>query len=427
MGVGEHSVFKTGERAAVVPDRSFEARRDARLNPLSFAEKYHMRFLLLLTALAAASVSRTALACPACGPVLQPTWSERIANCDAAVLVQLVSAKRGSADGKTAAATVFEVVQVAKDTDKLTKKGARITIPKFVESEAGNLFLLWGKKKGKSIAWNPAKEVSETAYHYITQAPPNEVPGPKRLRFFLKFFEFPDELIATDAYIEFAKAPYKDVKAISDAMDRKKVRKWLSDPNTVQSRIGLYGLMLGLCGTREDIPFLEKQIVTLKKEFRLGVDGVIAGYLMLVGEKGMDLIDRTKLVDEAAPESETFSAIKAIRIIWTYGDGTIGKDRLRRSMRLLIDRPKYVETVIPDLARWRDWSLQDRLMSLYDHKEYKAPSTRRAIIRYLLASVEDTPKDAKTPPPHVTKGRAMLERLKKKDPKNYRIASRTFY
>lgn len=364
----------------------------------------------------------SAVACPACGPVLKPTWSERLANSDAATLVQWVSATRGSKDGQKPASSSFEIIQIARDADKLLKKGQQIAVAKYVEGEAGNLFFLWGKKKGKKIDWKPAKEISETAYHYITQAPSPEVAGPKRLRFFLKFFEFPDDLIATDAYIEFAKSPYKDVKAISDAMDRKKVRKWLADPDTVQSRIGLYGLMLGLCGTKEDIPFLEKRIVTLKQEFRIGVDGVIAGYLMLVGEKGMDLIDRTKLKNVKAPRSETYSTIQAIRIIWTYGNGAVGKDRLRQSIRLLIDRPGWIEMIIPDLARWRDWSVQDRLMKLYGQNKYDTRPIKQSIIRYMLASTQDIPENARSPrPPHVVKGRKLLAALKKKDPKTYRL------
>lgn len=384
--------------------------------------------VLSISSAANAFAASSALACPACGPVLQPTWSERLEKSDAAALVQWVSATRGSDDGKTPASSTFEITQIARDADKLLKKGQRIVVPKYVEGEVGNLYFLWGQKKDAAIVWKPAKEVSETAYHYITQAPSSELTGPKRLRFFLKFFEFPDELIATDAYIEFAKAEYKDVKAIADAMDRKKIRKWLADPNTIPSRIGLYGLMLGLCGTKEDIPFLEKQIVSLKEEFRIGVDGVIAGYLMLVGEKGMDLVDRTKLKDPKTPQSETYSAVQAIRIIWTYGDGAIGKQRLKQSMRLLIERPDFIEMAIVDLARWKDWSVQDRLMELYGKKDYDASSIKRSIIRFLMASAADVPKGKKSPEPqHVAKGRKMLAVLKKKDPKTYRIAARTFF
>ena len=123
-----------------------------------------MRVSFCLAVLMIAFAADNASACPACGPVLQPTWSERLANCDAAALVQWVSAKRGSIDGKTAASSVFEVVQIAKDSDKSLKKEMRISVPKYVEGEAGNLFLLWGNKKDAGISWNPPKEVSETGY-----------------------------------------------------------------------------------------------------------------------------------------------------------------------------------------------------------------------------------------------------------------------
>ncbi|GAB4136565.1 MAG: hypothetical protein Tsb009_03700 [Planctomycetaceae bacterium] len=367
-------------------------------------------------------------ACPACGPVLEPTWSERLARSDVALLVQWVEGKPGKGPDAVGASTTFEIVQIARDTDNAYKKGQRLFLPKYISGKPGNLFFRWGVKKNGKVEWRSPVPISETAYHYITQAPSPEVPGSKRLRFFLKFFEYPDNLIANDAYIEFAKASYEDVKSTSDVMDRKKIRKWLTDPETPQSRIGLYGLMLGMCGTKEDIPFLENRITQFKEEFRLGVDGVIAGYLMLVGEKGMDLIDRTKFLDTKAPQSETYSALLAIRIIWTYGNGKISKDRLRKSMRLLIDRPELAELAIPDLARWRDWTVQDRLMKLYGQKDYDTRSVKTAIIKYLIASTQDLPKDKTAKlPPHVVKGRQMIETIKQKDPKTYRIATRTFF
>ena len=142
-----------------------------------------MRFLTCLAVVAFTLTANTAVACPACGPQLKPTWSERLANSDAAALVQWVSAVRGSKDGKAPATSRFKVLQIARDSDKLLKKGGQIAVPKYIEGEAGVLFFLFGKKKGTEINWNRPKKLSETAYHYITQAPTGEVAGPKRLRF----------------------------------------------------------------------------------------------------------------------------------------------------------------------------------------------------------------------------------------------------
>jgi len=266
------------------------------------------------------------------------------------------------------------------------------------------------------------------AYSYITQAPSPETPAPKRLKFFLQFFEFPDPLVADDAYNEFAKAEFKDVRAAADAFPRKKLREWLTDEKTPQNHIGLYGIMLGLCGTKEDAPLLEKMIRKSTTEFRTGIEGVIAGYLMLVGEKGMDLIDRTKLADENVPFGETYMAIQGLRIMWTYGDGRVSRDRLKQSMRRLLDRPRVAELILPDLARWNDWAVMSRVMKLYDQKEYDTPGFKQAAIRYLIAASKDVPKDSTgDDPPHVAAAKKHLEVIKQKDPKNYRGAVRLLF
>ncbi|MCH8830137.1 MAG: hypothetical protein IID45_11230 [Planctomycetes bacterium] len=387
-------------------------------------------FGLAVLVTASISFSSAAVACPACGRVLVPTWSERLAQSDAAVLVQWVSARKGSLEPKSPAVSTFEVLQIARDTDKRLKKGQRIFLPGYTSGKPGNLFFLWGKSARTSkqpIAWRTPEAVSETAYYYITQTPSPELAGPERLRFYLKFFEYPDPLISDDAYAEFAKARYIHVKALAKEMSRTKVRQWLASPETPQNRIGLYGLMLGLCGTKEDIPFLEKRIVQLKQKFRLGIDGVIAGYLMLVGDKGLDLIDREKFRKKKVPFSETYSALQAIRIIWTYGDGRIGKERLRQSMRILLERPNLVELVLPDLSRWKDWSVQSRLIREYGKGPFESFGARRSIIRYLIASTRDLPQDVNGPrplPARVTTARKALDALKKKDPRAYRHAVR---
>jgi len=395
------------------------------------------------------STPSAAMACPACQTVLTPTWSERFAQSDVALLTRWKSARKSGtntendAGKKKPATSTFEVLQIARDADERFKTGQTLTLSKFIDGEVGELFLLTGQqaksdnnnRQPKSstddeqsrIDWDDPAAISEAAYFYITQAPSPEEPGPKRLKYFLKFFEFPDPLVADDAYNEFAKAPFKDVKAAADAFPRKKLRRWLQDPETQQTRIGLYGLMLGLCGTEDDLPVLQTLITDRDREFRMGIEGVIAGYLLLKGEQGMDLIDRTKLKDSDTPFGETYMAIQGLRIIDSYGGGIVGNDRLKRSFRLMLDRPEAAELILPDLARWKDWELIDRVAKLYGQKDYRSAGFKRAAIRFLLAAGRDVPQNAEQPPPHAVKAKAHLEAIRQRDPKLYKQAVRTLF
>ena len=349
------------------------------------------RMYAFLLATAAVLSSTVATACPFCSaPSL--TLSEQISQADAVVLVKWVDGRKPTEESP--GFTEYEIIEIAKSSadDGLSKKQV-IKLPRYRAAEKGDLFVINGIR-GEKIEWESALEVTETSYQYMTQAPTPEEASSKRLSYFVRFLEYPDTTIANDAYGEFANAPYEDITPLADEMPREKLRKWIVDPETTVTRLGLYGLLLGLCGNDDDARLMEQKIVEPAEDFRLGIDGIMSGYLLLRGKNGLDVIDETKLkhstfVDDngeekEVPFSETYAAMQALRFMWTYGDGRISKDRLRQSMRILLDRPELADLVIADLSRWKDWSVQDRLMELYDAEEYNIPSIKRAIVRYLL-------------------------------------------
>lgn len=385
----------------------------------------HRFFMGLLCGLLVMSQVASTTACPFCSaPSL--TLTEQLSQSDVAVLVQWTEAEKGTLE--KAGKTVFEIKEIIRQSDKdKLKAGKQITINRHRPGKKGNLFLLLGTK-GTSIDWGDPIEVTETSYHYISQAPAPEEKTSKRLRYFMKFLEFPDQMISNDAYAEFANAPYEDITPLAKDLPREKIRKWIVDPETPVTRLGLYGLLLGLCGQESDIAFMEKKINEPTKDFRLGIDGVISGYLLLTGAEGLDNIDQSKFVPKDVAFSETYAAMQALRFMWTYGDGRISKDRLRESMRLLLDRPELTDLVVADLARWNDWSVLNRLMEMYGTGDYDIPSIKRAIVRYLLVASKGKNKKGVGPDAATTeKAKQLLDKLRKEDPKTVKSAERFFF
>jgi hypothetical protein len=430
----------------------------------------------LLTAL----VTSPALSCPFCSaPSL--TLAEQMAQADAAVLVQWVGGTK--ATDKSAGETVYEIRQIVRNHKNELKVEGRLTLPRYRESKVGDLFLLVGSK-GTTIEWASPLEVTETSFNYVAQAPSPETPASKRLEYYVKFLEYPDQMISNDAYGEFANAPYADITQLADKLPREKIRGWITNPETPATRMGLYGLLIGLCGNDEDAKVLEGKILEQTEDFRLGIDGLMSGYLLLKGEKGLSVLDEHKLQNRDIPFSETYAAMQALRFMWKYAEGRIEKSRLRASMRILLDRPELADLVIADLARWKDWEIQDRLMGIYiqalasvpaeknesDSTEkgtpketdsasnadvfqkiwesvtggqkwegtgssgdsFNVPSIRRAIVRYMLVSSKDLPEDAASGedaivPPHVEKGRKYVEMLRKLDSKTVAQAEKFYF
>lgn len=387
------------------------------------------RFAIPLALAFVAACSATAAACPFCSAPTQ-TLAEQYDTADAVVLVAWGDARKS--DGRLPGSTTFRIKKVAKGSKAALKPGANLVLAGFRPGKKGDLFLLMGQR-AVNVQWSAPMEVSQASYGYVVNAPAPKKPRVDRLNYYLKYLEFPDTVVANDAYFEFANAPYKDIARLAKKLPRDRIRKWIESSDTPVTRVGLYGLMLGLCGNKDDAALMKKKILKDSKEYRLGIEGVMSGYLLLAGEKGLEVIEDSKLENEKVAFSETYAAMQALNFMWEFAPDRIKKDRLKESMEILLDRPTIADIVIAHLARWKAWDVQDRLMKLYAYKDgekdYNIPAIKRAIVRFLLVCGKDAPAgtpDAKLPA-HVRKAKANLKTLQKKDPKTVKHVQRFFY
>lgn len=388
--------------------------------------------IALLLALSATLVTHVsvATACELCGPP-RPTLAEQLAQADAVAQARWLGTEKAKSAGALGR-TNFEIVQVVRDVEKKLRVRDRVAVVGNVPGAKGDLFLLVGRK-AETLEWDSPQKVTEASFKYIVEAPALDAAPAQRLAYFLKFLENPDTFVANDAFAEFVRAPFEDISALTDQLPREKLRRWLTDSKVQPSRCGLYGLMLGLCGDASDAKLLEEIIAKPVKVTRPGIEGVIGGYLLLTGETGLKMIERTKFQDESLLISEPYSAFQAVRFLWTHGGDKFSKTRLQQSVRLLLERPQFAELVIADLARWKDWSAMPKLMTMYRIGDSDARYTNRAIVRYLLTCANDQSSSAKEPKnqpqadlPHVAEARENLAMLREKDPQTVTQAERFF-
>lgn len=395
--------------------------------------------MFVFAALVLVVFSPSAVACPFCSaPTL--TLSEQVAQSDVVILAVWQSGMKGvPSDPTRESATTFKIRQVLKGP---FKKGGMITLAGYQPAQSGDHFLLTGLGK-TSVQWDIPSEFSQKAFDYMVAAPAPQtadgqrIPARRRLPYYVKFLESPDEVIAIDAYSEFANAPYDEIVAVQDELHPEELRKWVLDTATPPSRLGLYGLLLGLSGDEPDARAMKKLIAGRSGKLSIGLDGIISGYLLLAGEPGLALVRELKIENEylvdnqgdpitnkqgekiPVPFTETYAAMQAIRFMWNFGDGRIDPQLLRETMRTLLSRPELAEMVIADLARWEDWDAQDRIFKMYNTEAYQIPGIKRSIIRYFTAAMQDVPeKSGKTGnvPKHVTQAREYYAAIKKMDP-----------
>jgi len=396
-----------------------------------------MRTLLAIAALALTTCTASASICPFCdAPTL--VLAEQIQMCDHLLLGRYLGGTK--ATDITGGSTRFEVLEIGFSLGDRYQKGQVIEFPVYYGGNKDGKYTLMGPND-RLEDWHSPAEVTDVGWEYQSKMP-KLATDPKdqtqRLLYFVPYFEHPDQMVANDAFAEFAAAPYSVIVPLRDQLPREKILKWLVDEKTPVTRIGFYGLMAGLCGKPEDADILEKKILVLDSDFRLGIEGVMAGYILLRGEEGLKVLEDAKMRSKVAvdkngkemnlPFSETYAVMQALRFMWTYEPDRLSKDRLKQSMHILLDRQELADLVITDLSRWKDWSVQDRLVALYDNQDFAIPAIRRAIIRYLIACSQDKgPKQAdgtEVVPDTALRAVEQLKVIEQKDPKTYADAKR---
>jgi hypothetical protein len=358
---------------------------------------------------------QTASACPFCTAVKQ-TFTEEMEAMDVVVLAQLVrpaeipaNNRSGQANQEVAKA-LFTVLEVIKGGAQVKAK-TQIETLYFGEEDKKSAFLVMGVDP-PNLIWSTPLKLSERAKDYVIALPKLPKQGAERLAFFQDFLTDEDPILAGDAYDEFARAPYVDVKALKSKMDHDQLVTWIKASDTTASRRRLYLTMLGVCGGKKDLPLLETMIKSDDPVDKSGLDALIACYLTLNGEAGMPLIESIFLKNEKADYADTYAAIMALRFHGNEGE-VISRDRVLEGLRYMLDRPQLADLVIPDLARWEDWSQMEKLVQLFKEANDKSSWVRVPVINYLRAC----------PKPEAKKYIAELEKI---DPAAVKRAN-TFY
>ena len=265
-----------------------------------------------------------------------------------------------------------------------------LSLPIRAALKPGSLAILFATAKtddDAALEWDVVP-VDETSYGYFVRAPNLRTAAVDRLTYFARYLEHADAAIAADAYGEFARAPYDQVAAVADRLHMADLRSWLASEGVPQERKGLYGMTLGLATSaddrRQNAELLRSLIEAPADDFRAGFDGVLAGYLLLEGEPGLELIERRMLANPDAKRGDVLHAMSALRFYQESGHG-ISKLRLAAALAHLLARPDSAASTITDLARWEAWHHLPKVVALFDHEGFDDAPTRRAVVGYLLA------------------------------------------
>jgi len=333
----------------------------------------------------------TARCCPFC-PSASQTLLNEVNQAHLIVFGTLSNAQRDPNEfGK--GTTDMDIEVVVKDHEFLKGK-KKITLPRYVppDPKAKTKHLIFAEiYKGELDPYRgeAVPEDSKIAEYLRGAIQLKDKDMPARLRYFFDHFDSPDWAISGDAFQEFSNAEYKDVRVAAAKMDPDHILKMLKDPNTSLARLGLLGLLLGHCGKGEaHAKALRDFIDDPKVKQATGLDGLLAGYILLDPKGGMEFV-RALIKDTKEDFLVRYAALRGMRFFWEYREDVLPKAKIVEAVMPLLDQPDIVDLAVEDLRKWNQWDLAPRVIGLFDKPTHDVSIIQRSIIKYALSAPAD--------------------------------------
>ncbi|MHB1423326.1 MAG: hypothetical protein ACYC3I_09060 [Gemmataceae bacterium] len=363
-----------------------------------------------------------ATACPFCS-MQGPTLTGEVAQAKLVLYGQLANAKQSDTD--TGEGTTDLIVQSliknelsGKKDDPLADNNKTVRLERYLQTAEGDKYrylVYCDVFRGKIDPYRvvPVKEGDMAKYLLGALENKDEAIG-KRLRFFFDYLDNPDLEISNDAYKEFSNADYKDYKEMAKDLPPQRVAKWLKDEKTPAFRYGLYASMLGHCGKEEHAKLLHDMLEDPAKRLGSGVDGMLAGYVMLKPKEGW-AYTRDILKDGAKEFMVRYAALRAVRFLWDSRPDLIEPKELSEGVGHLLDQSDIADLAIDDLRKRQCWDMTERVLGLRNKKNPKGecladiPIVRRSILRFALGSQDSKAKGGAA-------ARTYVDEQRKKDP-----------
>jgi hypothetical protein len=349
-------------------------------------------------------IARAAFACPFCSMQGQTLTGE--VNQASMVLYGTLANPRLDANGGFGQGTTeLHVEGYLKKNPALGDQKVLI-LPKYIPSDnnSARFLIFCDVYKGKVDPYRgiPIKADSPVVRYLQGAINVKDKDVGTRLRYFFDYLDSSDVEVSNDAYKEFANADYKDYREMAKHLPADKIGSWLADPETPTFRYGLYASMLGHCGGERHAELLRKMLDDPQKRLNSGIDGVMAGYVMLKPQEGW-LYVREVLKEPSKDFMFRFAALRAARFFMDSRPDLVSSQDILAGVCQLLEQADIADLAIEDLRKWHRWETTDRILALDGRKSHDIPIMHRTILRYALTS----------PSPQAA---AFVQAARKKDP-----------
>ena len=206
-----------------------------------------------------------------------------------------------------------------------------------------------------------------------------------RLEKVMPFLESPVREVASDAFLEFAKANDETLARVSKKMDATHLRTWILDARVPEERLGLYAYLLGGCGGAGDIDFLMGILRDQGRRSAAAYDGAMIALLRLQPERTWPVVYGL-LENQDTSLQLRLACFRSLKAMLLIAESPTDREKIYKAYRVAWQQGELADLSVEELRRTSKWEWTDEILVRYGTKGYEAPVVKRAILRYALTA-----------------------------------------
>ena len=326
-------------------------------------------------------------ACTFCGGGLktQQTLRERLQTAEFVAYGRLQNPKFDPNNG--GGTTDFQIITTVKSSPNLVL-GKIVTLPRYypvIGDTPPDYFIFATIEKGQIVPFHGLPATAGVSVYLEATRKIDATDAAERLKFYFQQLDSIDPVIARDAFLEFAKTPDAVLVEHKNLLDAATLRKLILNPKTPTEHVGVFAMLLGLCGNPSDAVMLQKwlQIQPTPEMIRENLGGLLAGLTLLNAEAGWTMTQAI-LTDAERPFDHRLTAVSTVRFFQSTRVKE-SKPYILQCYKGLLQAGDMADIAMEDLRRWGWWDLTDDILSLFNRLTHQAPIIRRGIVRYALS------------------------------------------
>lgn len=336
-----------------------------------------------------AALAAPLAACSLCGiPIKRDTLGQEYERASL-VLLGRITASRLSMDPLAlpgAGSSDFEVDKVFKappDAPALKKLDLPGYIP--ILDKPPRYVFFCSVDKGKPTPLHGREVRSDALLEYLTGAATARAKKDRAqaLLFHARYLDHADDMLAEDAFMEFAKSADAEVAQAAVRLDPAFFRKLIDNPRTPPERLSLFCFLLAGAGDPAQAEFLKSLLDHRTPRIDEAIDGVLCGYIALRPKEGWAALNRL-LCDPKQPFKVRHNALRAVRFYHNWKPKEAHRETLA-ALKGLIETD-LIDLAVEELRRWQAFDFSTLIYKQYARAGFDAPIIRRSIIRYALVA-----------------------------------------